>query len=43
MTLSAPGLAPWVFAEGFTVRRAIGVGLGVAAMVVLSMDGAAEP
>jgi hypothetical protein len=31
-------VAPWVFAEGFTGRRLLGVGLGVAAMVVLSMD-----
>jgi bacterial/archaeal transporter family protein len=29
-------IAPLVFAEGFTVRRAIGVALGVAAMAVLS-------
>jgi len=42
VTLSALA-APWIFAEGFTVRRAIGVGLGVAAMVVLSVDGAAKP
>ena len=33
VTLSALA-APWIFAEGFTVRRVIGVGLGVAAMVV---------
>jgi drug/metabolite transporter (DMT)-like permease len=38
VTLSAL-VAPWVFAEGFTMRRIVGVGLGVAAMVVLSMDG----
>ena len=29
-------IAPLVFAEGVTVRRAIGVALGVAAMAVLS-------
>jgi hypothetical protein len=40
VTLSAL-VAPWVFAEGFTLRRAVGVGLGVAAMVVLSMDASA--
>jgi bacterial/archaeal transporter family protein len=40
VTLSAL-VAPWVFAEGFTGRRALGVALGVAAMVVLSMDEAA--
>ena len=39
MTLSAL-VAPWIFAEGFTVRRVLGVALGVAAMVVLSMDAA---
>jgi transporter family protein len=27
--------APWLFGEGFTVRRAVGVALGLAAMVVL--------
>ena len=37
VTLSAI-IAPWLFAEGFTVRRVVGVLLGVAAMVVLSMD-----
>ena len=42
VTLSAL-VAPWVFAEGFTVRRVIGVGLGVAAMVVLALDGPQEP
>ena len=41
VTLSAL-VAPWIFAEGFTLRRAIGVGLGIAAMVVLSMDGSTE-
>ena len=40
VTLSALA-APWIFAEGFTGRRLLGVGLGVAAMVVLSMDEAA--
>jgi bacterial/archaeal transporter family protein len=35
-------LAPWIFGEGFTLRRALGVALGVAAMVVLSLDGASE-
>jgi bacterial/archaeal transporter family protein len=39
VTLSAL-VAPWIFAEGFTVRRVLGVALGVAAMVVLSMDAA---
>ncbi len=39
VTLSAL-LAPWVFGEGFTVRRAIGVGLGIAAIAVLSKDSA---
>jgi uncharacterized membrane protein len=33
-------LAPWIFGEGFTLRRAIGVGLGIAAIAVLSRDGA---
>jgi uncharacterized membrane protein len=28
-------IAPWLFGESFTVRRAIGVGLGLAAMWVL--------
>ena len=42
VTLSAL-VAPWVFGEGFTLRRLVGVGLGVAAMVVLSLDTAAEP
>jgi transporter family protein len=37
VTLSAL-VAPWVFSEGFTGRRVLGVALGVAAMVVLSMD-----
>jgi uncharacterized membrane protein len=42
VTLSALA-APFLFAESFSVRRAIGVALGVAAMVVLSVDGASEP
>jgi uncharacterized membrane protein len=42
VTISAV-MAPFVFAEGFTLRRAIGVGLGIAAMVVLSLDSVAEP
>ena len=37
VTLSALA-APWAFGEAFTVRRAIGIGLGVAAMVVLSTE-----
>jgi drug/metabolite transporter (DMT)-like permease len=41
VTLSAL-LAPWVFGEAFTVRRVIGVALGIAAMVVLSVDGAPQ-
>jgi transporter family protein len=39
VTLSALA-APWAFGEGFTLRRAIGVALGVAAIAVLSRDGA---
>ena len=30
--------APFVFGEGFTLRRGIGVGLGLAALVVLSTE-----
>jgi multidrug transporter EmrE-like cation transporter len=30
--------APLVFAEGFTLRRALGVGLGIAAMLVLATE-----
>ena len=30
--------APWLFGEAFTVRRAIGVALGLAAMAVLSTE-----
>jgi drug/metabolite transporter (DMT)-like permease len=41
VTLSALA-APWIFSEGFTVRRALGVGLGIAAMIVLSMDSPTE-
>ncbi len=32
-------LAPWIFGESFTLRRAIGVGLGIAAIAVLSREG----
>ena len=42
VTLSALA-APWIFSEGFTLRRVVGVALGVAAMVVLSLDGTAKP
>ncbi len=42
VTLSALA-SPWVFAEGFTARRVLGVLLGVAAMLVLSTDDAAVP
>jgi drug/metabolite transporter (DMT)-like permease len=43
VTLSAV-LAPLLFAESFTLRRAIGVALGIAAMAVLSTEGiSAEP
>ncbi len=31
-------IAPFVFGEGFTLRRGIGVGLGLAALVVLSTE-----
>ncbi len=31
-------VAPWIFAEGFTMKRVVGVLLGVAAMVVLALD-----
>lgn len=37
VTLSA-ALAPLLFGEAFTLRRAVGVGLGVLAIVVLSFD-----
>jgi drug/metabolite transporter (DMT)-like permease len=40
VTLSAIA-APLVFGEGFTPRRALGVALGLAAMVVLSTEGSA--
>jgi bacterial/archaeal transporter family protein len=36
-------LAPMLFREPFTVRRAVGVALGIAAMVVLSTERAAPP
>jgi multidrug transporter EmrE-like cation transporter len=39
VTLSAL-VAPWVFGEGFTSKRVLGVALGVAAMVVLAFDDA---
>jgi uncharacterized membrane protein len=42
VTMSAL-VAPWIFGEGFTTRRAIGVLLGVAAMAVLSGDPGAKP
>jgi uncharacterized membrane protein len=35
-------VAPLIFGEVFTVRRAIGVGLGLAAIAVLSQEGAAS-
>ncbi len=38
VALSA-AIAPFVFGEAFTVRRAIGVLLGIAAMVVLGTEG----
>jgi transporter family protein len=41
VTLSAV-VAPWLFSEGFTVKRVVGVLLGMAAMVVLAMDAPAE-
>jgi len=42
VTLSA-AIAPFAFGETFTVRRAVGVLLGVAAIAVLSQDGGAAP
>jgi uncharacterized membrane protein len=30
--------APWIFGEGLTLRRLVGVGLGIAAMAVLSTE-----
>jgi hypothetical protein len=41
VTISAL-VAPWIFAEGFTTRRAVGVALGIAAMIVLAMDGSSD-
>ena len=38
VTLSAL-VAPWIFSEGFTVKRVIGIALGLAAMIVLSTEG----
>jgi uncharacterized membrane protein len=35
--------APWLFDESFTVRRALGVALGIAAIAVLSGEGSAGP
>jgi bacterial/archaeal transporter family protein len=35
--------APWIFGESFTARRALGVALGIAAIAVLSGEGAAAP
>lgn len=32
-------VSPWVFGEAVTARRALGVGLGVASMLVLSSEG----
>ncbi len=40
VTLSAL-IAPWLFQEPFTWRRALGVGLGIAAIFVLSGEGRA--
>ncbi len=42
MTLSAL-VAPWIFGEGLTVKRVVGVALGVAAMAVLSLDTSVAP
>ncbi len=42
VTLSAL-VAPWAFGEGFTLRRALGVALGVLAIGVLSGDRVAAP
>jgi transporter family protein len=35
--------APWFFQESFTIRRVVGVLLGVAAMVVLAQDPGRDP
>jgi len=42
VTLSALA-APWLFGEAVTLRRVVGVGLGVAAMLVLSRDPGTNP
>ncbi len=42
VTLSALA-APWVFGEAFTLRRAVGIGLGIAAMAVLSTETVEAP
>ena len=42
VTLSAL-MAPFLFGEPFTLRRALGVALGVGAIFVLSGEGKAEP
>ena len=42
VTLSAL-VSPWIFAEGLTVKRVIGVALGIAAMAVLSTETSVEP
>jgi len=36
-------VAPWLFGEAVTPRRVLGVGLGIAAMVVLSRDPGTNP
>jgi uncharacterized membrane protein len=35
--------SPWIFSEPMTVRRAIGVALGIAALVVLSTERSGAP
>jgi hypothetical protein len=34
--------APWLFGESFTLRRAVGVGLGVLAIAILSQEAAVQ-